>query len=112
MRVLVAEDERLLADTIATDLGNADPAQATSFTANAQAFDTKIDALTAKLDAIKAKHAGARVAITEPVPLYMVTAAGLVNATPPQFSKAVEEGTDRPPPSCRKRWRCSPGRTR
>jgi zinc/manganese transport system substrate-binding protein len=85
-----------LADTIATDLGQADPAHAATFTANAQAFDTKIDALTAKLDAIKAKHAGAKVAITEPVPLYMVTAAGLVNATPPQFSEAVEEGNDPP----------------
>ncbi len=85
-----------LADTTAIDLGQADPAHAATFTANAQAFDTKIDALMAKLDAIKAKHAGARVAITEPVPLYMVTAAGLVNATPPQFSEAVEEGNDPP----------------
>ncbi len=85
-----------VADTIAVDLGRADPEQASTFTANAQAFDAKIDNLTAKLDAVKATHAGARVAVTEPVPLYMVQAAGLVNATPPEFSHAVEEGTDPP----------------
>jgi zinc/manganese transport system substrate-binding protein len=34
------------------------------------------------------------VAITEPVPLYLVQAAGLVNVTAPEFSKAIEDGTD------------------
>jgi zinc/manganese transport system substrate-binding protein len=34
------------------------------------------------------------VLITEPVPLYLLTAAGFVNVTPPAFSEAVEEGTD------------------
>ena len=37
------------------------------------------------------------VAITEPVPLYLTEAAGLVNVTPPGFSEAIEEGTDVPP---------------
>jgi zinc/manganese transport system substrate-binding protein len=85
-----------LADTLATDLGAADPAQAATFTANATAFNAKIDALTAKLTAIKATHAGQKVGITEPVPLYMVEAAGLVDGTPAEFSEAVEEGTDPP----------------
>jgi zinc/manganese transport system substrate-binding protein len=85
-----------LADTIAADLGRADPEHASTFTANADAFDTRINVLTAKLDAVKAKHGGARVAVTEPVPLYMVQAAGLVNATPSAFSHAIEEGTDPP----------------
>ena len=35
-------------------------------------------------------------AITEPVPLYLVQDAGLVNATPEEFSEAAEEGTDPP----------------
>src|SRR5690349_5505914 len=61
-----------VADAIAADLGRADPERAATFTANAQAFDTKIDGLTAKLDAVKAKHGGATVAVTEPVPVYMV----------------------------------------
>jgi len=85
-----------LADAIATDLAAADPSQASTFSANAAAFGQKIDGLTAKLDAIKTKYTGQKVAITEPVPLYMVQAAGLVDATPPGFSKAVEEGTDPP----------------
>lgn len=85
-----------LADTIAADLSAADPARASTFTANAAAFDQKIDTLTAELDAIKAKYAGQKVAITEPVPLYMVRAAGLVDVTPEAFSEAVEQGTDPP----------------
>ncbi len=35
-----------------------------------------------------------KVFVTEPVPLYLVTSAGLVNATPDAFSEAVEEGQD------------------
>lgn len=85
-----------LADTLAADLDVADPTRAATFTANAAAFKTKIDALTAKLDAVKARHDGQKVGITEPVPLYMVEAAGLVDATPAEFSEAVEEGTDPP----------------
>jgi zinc/manganese transport system substrate-binding protein len=85
-----------LADTIATELGTADPAAASTFTANAAAFGTTIDGLVAKLDDIKAKHGGQKVAITEPVPLYLIDAAGLVNATPEEFSEAVEEGNDAP----------------
>lgn len=85
-----------LADTVATDLGKADPEAASTFTANAAEFGAGIDGLQAKLDAIKVKHDGAKIAITEPVPLYMAGAAGLVNATPEKFSEAVEEGTDAP----------------
>jgi zinc/manganese transport system substrate-binding protein len=36
------------------------------------------------------------VAITEPVPGYLVEAAGLTDATPPEFAKAIEEDTDPP----------------
>jgi zinc/manganese transport system substrate-binding protein len=85
-----------LAETLATDLAAADPAHASTFQANAAALGRQIDALTAKLDAIKAKYVGQKVAITEPVPLYMVAAAGLVNVTPEAFAEAVEEGTDPP----------------
>jgi zinc/manganese transport system substrate-binding protein len=34
------------------------------------------------------------VAITEPVPLYLLEASGLKNATPAEFSEAIEEGGD------------------
>jgi zinc/manganese transport system substrate-binding protein len=85
-----------LAGQIATDLGAVDPANAAGFTANAQEFGTRVDGLVAKVDALKAAHGGTRIAVTEPVPLYLTDAAGLVDATPPEFSKAVEEDADPP----------------
>ena len=36
-------------------------------------------------------------AITEPVPLYLLSEVGLDNQTPDEFSEAVEEGADVPP---------------
>ena len=83
-----------LADRLAADLAAADPAHAATYTANAAAFRGRLGELTAKVDAIRAAHAGDRVAVTEPVPLYLVQDAGLQNATPPEFSEAVEEGSD------------------
>jgi zinc/manganese transport system substrate-binding protein len=85
-----------LADTLATDLAAADPGDAAAFTQNATVFKGKVNGLIGKLDAIKAAHTGEKVAITEPVPLYLVQEAGLVNATPAEFSEAAEEGTDPP----------------
>jgi zinc/manganese transport system substrate-binding protein len=85
-----------LADELATDLGAADPADAATFTRNAAAFNGRIDGLAAKVAAVKAAHAGEEVAVTEPVPLYLVQEAGLVDATPAPFSTAVEEGNDPP----------------
>ncbi|WP_284454682.1 metal ABC transporter solute-binding protein, Zn/Mn family [Actinomadura madurae] len=44
--------------------------------------------------ALKAAHSGEAVAITEPVPGYLLEAAGLANETPEEFSEAIEEGDD------------------
>ncbi len=85
-----------LAETLATDLAAADPAGASTYQADAAAFVEKVKGLQQRVDAIKAKDAGQRVAITEPVPLYLVEAAGLVNATPEEYSEAIEEDTDPP----------------
>lgn len=85
---------RKVADQIAAELGKEDPAQASKFTANAAAFGTKLDTLAAGEAAIKATHAGDGIGITEPVPLYLTDAAGLVNKTPADFSAAIEEGDD------------------
>jgi zinc/manganese transport system substrate-binding protein len=82
------------ADRLAAELGKAEPAKAATFTANAAAFTAKLTALEAREAAVKAKHAGAGVAITEPVPLYMLQAIGLVDKTPAAFSHAIEDGTD------------------
>jgi len=84
------------ADHLATSLGAADQPNANRYLDNAKKFDAQVDGLMTKVAAIKAKHAGVKVAITEPVPGYLLDAAGLVVVTPPEFSEAVEEGTDPP----------------
>ena len=85
--------EKLTAQLV-TDLSAAAPGQAATFKSNAKEFTTKLGQLQRDEAAIKAKHAGAGVAITEPVPLYLLEAAGLVNKTPETFSAAIEEDTD------------------
>ncbi|MEV7604718.1 zinc ABC transporter substrate-binding protein [Paenarthrobacter sp. NPDC089322] len=85
-----------LADAVASKLGSLDAASASTFTANADAFKAKLGELTGKLDAVKAANEHAPVAITEPVPLYLLEAAGLENKTPEAYSAAIEEGTDVP----------------
>jgi len=85
-----------LADRLAADLAAADPAGAATYTHNASAFTGRVDGLIGRLDAIKTAHGGDRVAVTEPVPGYLVQDAGLLDATPAEFSEAVEEGTDPP----------------
>jgi zinc/manganese transport system substrate-binding protein len=86
-----------VATRIADELSTIEPAHADVFQANLAAFTDTIAGLTAKLEAINAAHGGTDVAITEPVPLYLTEAAGLVNATPAKFSSAIEDGTDVPP---------------
>lgn len=83
-----------VADRIAAALGKADPANAAAYTKNADAFKADLKPLEAKEAQIKKEHGGAAIAITEPVPLYMTAASGLVNKTPQEFSEAIEEGDD------------------
>lgn len=87
--------EKLVA-RLAADLTAVDPAGAAAYQAGAAAFTDKIKGLEQKTAAIKAKNAGRRVAVTEPVPGYLVDAAGLTNATPDEFAEAIEEDTDPP----------------
>jgi zinc/manganese transport system substrate-binding protein len=83
-----------IADRIAAALGKADPANATTYTKNADAFKADLKPLEAKEAQIKKEHGGEAIAITEPVPLYMTGASGLVDKTPTEFSEAIEEGDD------------------
>ena len=86
-----------VADGIADKLAALDPASASTFTANAAAFKSSLSDLHARLDALKGPAAGGKVAVTEPVPLYLLEDAGLVNATPREYTAAIEEGSDVPP---------------
>ncbi|MFF4052351.1 metal ABC transporter solute-binding protein, Zn/Mn family [Streptomyces chartreusis] len=90
-----------LADRIASALGKADPADAATFTENARDFVRLLRPLERKEARIKAEHGGEAVAITEPVPLYMIEASGLRNVTPAEFSEAIEEADDVSPRTLR-----------
>jgi len=84
------------ADAVASKLGSLDPASASTFTTNANTFKAKLTELNGKLAALKEANDHAPVAITEPVPLYLLAAAGLENKTPEAYSAAIEEGIDVP----------------
>ncbi|MDQ0673410.1 zinc/manganese transport system substrate-binding protein [Pseudarthrobacter siccitolerans] len=86
-----------LADDLAARLGGLEPGSAATFTANAGAFKSELDELAGKLGALKTAAAGGKVAVTEPVPLYLLADAGLENSTPEDYIAAVEEGSDVPP---------------
>lgn len=85
-----------VATRLAADLGAADAADAAAYTANAETFNASIAALVQRAGSIGAGASGGRVAVTEPVPGYLIETAGLTDATPPEFSEAVEEDTDPP----------------
>ncbi|WP_309106505.1 metal ABC transporter solute-binding protein, Zn/Mn family [Arthrobacter sp.] len=85
-----------LADAVAAKLSTIDSASASTFQANAESFKKELSGLQDKLAAVKASADGEPVAITEPVPGYLLESAGLVNKTPEEYSAAIEEGTDVP----------------
>ncbi|ACL40341.1 periplasmic solute binding protein [Pseudarthrobacter chlorophenolicus A6] len=86
-----------LADELEAKLSAREPESAQEFKANAASFKSSLEELHGKLDTLKASGGGAQVAVTEPVPLYLLEDAGLVNATPADYTAAIEEGTDVPP---------------
>lgn len=86
----------LLAQRIGDELaGLASPLQS-EFEANLQTFIQRVTLLKERLADLRAEHQGSAVALTEPLPGYLVEDAGLVNRTPAEFSEAIEEGTEVP----------------
>ena len=83
---------RKVADKVADELGAIDPANKDAYEANAKTFDGKIDELVTKTEALP----DGKVVATEPVAHYLLDTAGLTDATPPEFSEAIEEETDPP----------------
>ncbi|MFT8395594.1 metal ABC transporter solute-binding protein, Zn/Mn family [Propionibacterium sp.] len=83
-----------VARQISDTFGEKDPANKHIYDTNEKAFEDKVSGLQNDEAGIKQAHNGAPVAITEPVPLYMLEACGLENKTPEEFSEAVENGTD------------------
>jgi len=88
---------RAVAGAVASRLAAIEPAEARTFEANAAAFADRVAGLEDRAAAIAATRAGTGVAVTEPVPLYLVAAAGFTDRTPPEFSESIEEEVDVPP---------------
>ena len=65
-----------------------------TFAANAGRLSNGLRGLVREEAALRARLDGTAIAITEPVPVYLLEACGLVNRTPAQFSASVEAGTD------------------
>lgn len=86
-----------VANAIQQALSRADPANATTYAANAQAFDDSLKPIEETLATIKSKYAGTKIAYTERVPAYLTEAAGLKLGTPQSFTEAVEQGQDPSP---------------
>ena len=86
-----------VAEKIAGRLSEIDPGSAATFASNLADFTAAVSALEDRANGLRFVTAGRDAAITEPVPLYLIEAVGLGNATPSEFSDAIEEGTDVPP---------------
>ncbi|MCS5717391.1 zinc ABC transporter substrate-binding protein [Herbiconiux sp. CPCC 205763] len=86
-----------LVDSLVTELSALDADDASVFQANGESVKAQLTSLEATETDIAAKYSRSGVAITEPVPLYLLDAAGLENRTPDAFSEAIEEDTDVPP---------------
>jgi zinc/manganese transport system substrate-binding protein len=83
-----------LARGIQAKLESLSPDDADTFTANLDEFLAGIGERAKELSAMDAAHGGTGIFVTEPVPLYLTGAAGLVNLAPEAFTEAVEEGQD------------------
>jgi zinc/manganese transport system substrate-binding protein len=86
-----------IATAIANGLQRVDPARAAQYRAGARRFVTSLAPLRREVAAIGTADHGAPVAYTEPVPGYLVTAAGLRNLAPAAFTRAIENGTEPSP---------------
>jgi zinc/manganese transport system substrate-binding protein len=86
-----------IARAIAAGLARADPAHRAAYRAGLRRFDRSLAPLDREVAAIRARFAGAPVAYTEPVPGYLIAAAGLRNLAPEAFARAIEDGSEPSP---------------
>jgi zinc/manganese transport system substrate-binding protein len=86
-----------VANAIAADLAQIDPAHASYYKANAAAFTTSLSTWKSAIAKFKAADAGTPVATTEPVADYLLQALGADNLTPWTFQADIMNGTDPSP---------------
>lgn len=85
------------AQAIESEFAKQRPNDAKTFRANLATFLKGEQQVRDVIAQIKAKYAGTKVSYTEPVPGYLVDAAGLVLGTPASFTRALEDGRDPSP---------------
>ena len=83
-------------DAIVTAYKKADPSHAGLFADRGAKLQAKLSALEASELNLSGATTGVGVAITEPVPNYVLAALGMKIVTPVAFSKAIEDDTDAP----------------
>jgi zinc/manganese transport system substrate-binding protein len=83
---------------IAAAFARADPSHAVAYRHGLQRYERSLAPLRREVATIRTRFHDAPVAYTEPVPGYLVAAAGLRNLAPDSFTRPIEEGTE-PTPS-------------
>jgi zinc/manganese transport system substrate-binding protein len=86
-----------IGSAIAAAFAKADPPHAAAYRAGFHRFARSLGPLRREVASIRSRFHGAPVAYTEPVPGYLVTAAGLRNLAPDSFTRAIEDGSEPPP---------------
>ena len=87
----------MVAAAVSDDLAKLAPAHAAYFRAREATFVRSWRAVTSTIDAARRQFVGRRVATTEPVGDYLLSAMGLVVATPFRFQANVMNGVDPSP---------------
>jgi zinc/manganese transport system substrate-binding protein len=87
-----------IAGAISGAFVRADPSHAAAYRRGLKRFERSLAPLRGEVAAIRTRFHGTPVAYTEPVPGYLVAAAGLRNLAPDSFTRPIEEGTE-PSPS-------------
>jgi zinc/manganese transport system substrate-binding protein len=83
-----------IAAAIEQALATADATHADAYKQGLRTFVASLAPLQRTVGRIRAEHAGSPVAYTEPVPGYLIAAAGLRSLSPASFTIPVEEGSE------------------
>ena len=86
-----------VANAVAAALSELQPAQASTFQANAEKFDASLKPWLDAIASFKATYDHTPVAVTEPVGDYLLQAAGMDIQTPFPLEAAIMNGTDPSP---------------
>jgi len=86
-----------IARAIEAGLESADPGHAADYRRGLRRFIAGLGPLRHAVGALRADDRGRAVAYTEPVPGYLLAAAGIPNRTPEAFARAIEDGSEPSP---------------